>query len=383
MRTKSTTHGGDCAPPSKAKINRPLIQPMEGGAPSPPPGRTRLLQLVRPRQTAGSEVYRHFDWFANNWCAAGGRFVWSPCGSTALRRTAAALARLGLLRNLSGAGSTACLVPTAWCSESPFFPFCYNHEIVPVHWDCWQSRFSRCERALRRQRTRVAVFTARDAARHFGARFPELQALWMPEAIEAGEYAHQTPLSRRGLHVLELGRRFGRYHDRITAALGQAGLVHKYETPPGNIIFPARRALLAGLADTVVMICFSQSITHAEIAGPVDTLTQRYWEGMAAGCVLVGHAPAELVDLLGYAPVIPVDWNDPAGQLGDIVRHPDRWQALVERNRQAVLERGLWSVRVRELAGQLHALGYDTGIDLCEAKQSGTQETRKPTGPIS
>ena len=45
-------------------------------------------------------------------------------------------------------------------------------------------------------------------------------------------------------------------------------------------------------------------MTQPEVAGDIETLTQRYWECMFSRMVMVGHAPQELIDFIGYNPVI-------------------------------------------------------------------------------
>jgi len=83
-----------------------------------------------------------------------------------------------------------------------------------------------------------------------------------------------------------------------------------------------------------------------------------YFESMAAKCLIVGQCPAELRDVLGYDPVIAADPSDPAGQIRHILAHVDDYQSVVDRNHAAVLERGTWDVRTRQLLAELEARGY-------------------------
>jgi hypothetical protein len=99
-------------------------------------------------------------------------------------------------------------------------------------------------------------------------------------------------------------------------------------------------------------------MTHPQRSGDVETVTHRYFESMAAGCIIIGHAPRELVDLFGYNPVIEADVSDPAAQLEAILREPGAHAGLVERNRKRMMEVGTWDVRIRTILELLAARGY-------------------------
>ena len=79
---------------------------------------------------------------------------------------------------------------------------------------------------------------------------------------------------------------------------------------------------------------------------------------MAAKCLIVGHCPVELREVMGFDPVIAADTTDPAAQIRHILEHVEEYQPLVDRNHAAVLERGAWDVRTRQLLAELEARGY-------------------------
>jgi hypothetical protein len=160
------------------------------------------------------------------------------------------------------------------------------------------------------------------------------------------------------VHVLELGRRHAAYHRAITPALARGGFRHLYELSPGDVVFPNRSDLVNGMFETAISVCFPSSITHPERSGAVETLTRRYLESVAAGCIVIGSAPAELVGLFGYDPVVAVDWDDPAGQLLDILSAPDRYASSVARNYARVLQIGTWQARIPQLLATLESWGF-------------------------
>ncbi len=113
------------------------------------------------------------------------------------------------------------------------------------------------------------------------------------------------------------------------------------------------------MGNAKVTIALPRSITQPELAGDVETLTQRYWESMLTRMVMVGHAPKELIDLVGYNPVVELDWNHPSEQIQDILTHITDYQELVDRNREAALQMGDWSLRMRKITRFLRDSRYD------------------------
>jgi hypothetical protein len=241
-------------------------------------------------------------------------------------------------------------VPDATC-----FPTSLWTRFIPYFFDCWEPAFSRWESFFRRNRTELAFLTARYATEHFQQRFPSRRFLWLPESVDPAAYQCGIPLANRAIDILELGRKFDVFHDRLAPVLADAGMSHLYEKVKGEIIFPTRDGLVSGLANSRVSICFPQSLTNPERCGKVETVTLRYFESMASKCLIVGKCPLELQDLFGYNPVVEVD--DPA-EVMDVVRNIEDYQTFVDQNYQKLLEVGTHSVRVNSLITELRTLGF-------------------------
>lgn len=95
------------------------------------------------------------------------------------------------------------------------------------------------------------------------------------------------------------------------------------------------------------------------MAGDVETLTQRYWECMLSGTLIVGHAPKELVDLLGYNPVIELETDEDIGsRLSQILDNISSYQELADKNLAVARENASWDTRMTRLLPQLRQLGY-------------------------
>lgn len=86
----------------------------------------------------------------------------------------------------------------------------------------------------------------------------------------------------------------------------------------------------------------------------MGTLTQRYWECMFSRMVMVGHAPQELIDFIGYNPVIELsDKISPEELIANVIEHIEDYQVLVDKNRETAERLGSWDVRMKWLMGEL------------------------------
>ena len=95
-------------------------------------------------------------------------------------------------------------------------------------------------------------------------------------------------------------------------------------------------------------------MTQPEVAGDIETLTQRYWECMFSRMVMVGHAPQELIDFIGYNPVIELsDKISAEEQIADVIEHIEDYQVLVDKNRETAEKLGSWDVRIKWLMEEL------------------------------
>ena len=175
---------------------------------------------------------------------------------------------------------------------------------------------------------------------------------WMPEGIDPAPYRHR-PLPERDIDVLQLGRKYDAYHERIVEGLDREGRSYLYEKQKGQIIFPTREGFIDGLARAKISVCVPSSITHPERSGDVETMTLRYLQSMASKCLVVGHAPGEMVRLFGYNPVVEINMDDPAQQLSDILENMDHYAGLIDRNHRAVHGQHTWHHRWRSMSAIL------------------------------
>ena len=136
----------------------------------------------------------------------------------------------------------------------------------------------------------------------------------------------------------------------ISPVLEKAGKTYLYEKEKGGIVFPSREEFVAGLARSKISICFPSSMTHPDRAGDVETMTTRYLQSMISKCLVLGHAPAEMVELFGYNPVVEMDMADPAGQIVEMLRDYASYLPFIEKNFSLVSEDHTWAKRWDRMA---------------------------------
>lgn len=243
------------------------------------------------------------------------------------------------------------------------FPFFYNYEIIPMLWDVWPNSWDSLFRDLKLFKCKTVFVTVQAVAEKI-TRELGIQAYWIPEGIDPAGYQKGQELRDREIEVYELGRQQKEYHT-ILEVLHQKGIVKQYCRNIYNVAgglqslaFPTADDLLKNLPNIKIIVSFPQVDTHPEKAGELDTLTQRYWEAMLSRCLILGRAPGELIELIGYDPVINVDWQNPEKQMEIILSNITDYQELVDRNYAVALQKAPWSSRIVDLVEILNGEGY-------------------------
>lgn len=233
------------------------------------------------------------------------------------------------------------------------FPDYARHEIIPFVWDCWPGYFEKTCKWFKRHEVRTAIFTSSQTAERMREQFPEMNILWCPEGIDTSLYSEGKELKNREIDILE----FGRSNRKVFKAELPSSIKHVCTMQDGKYIF-TNEELRQSMGDAKVTITLPRSITQPEVAGDIETLTQRYWECMLTRMVMVGHAPKELVDFIGYNPVIEIDFENPNEQICNILQHINDYIDLTNKNRETALLKGDWLARMQGIKGFLTQSGY-------------------------
>ena len=234
------------------------------------------------------------------------------------------------------------------------YPYCLAHPCVTYSFDCWPVHYDNWASFFAKNHIHTAFISARQSAREMARRCPATHFHWLPEAVDPTDYTSDLSLANRPIDVLELGRRFEPYHQRITPGLQKNRLVHIYPTQNRGLVFDNNRDVQATFGHSKICICFPQNLTHPDRAGHVETVTLRYFEAIAARCLVLGHCPKELEDLFGYNPVIEANLDNPLNQLLDtLLPRLAQYQPYVDRNHIRLLKAGTVDHRASEIVSAL------------------------------
>ena len=240
-----------------------------------------------------------------------------------------------------------------WTIEFDTFPDYALYEVIPFFWDVWPENFEKTFAWLKKHKVKTAIFTSSQVAEMVRARFPEMNVLAVTEGIDVETYSEGKLLKDREIDFLEYGREI----DHIVKYSISDEIKYVRGKKNGKPIF-SQQELIENLANSKVVAAYTKKWTNPEQAGDIDTLTQRYWECMLSGCVMIGHAPRELVDLIGYNPVIEIDRENPNEQLRDVLLNIADYQDLADSNRTAAIKYGDWKYSMHRVMNFLQDKGY-------------------------
>lgn len=233
------------------------------------------------------------------------------------------------------------------------FPDYACYEIIPLIWDCWPKYFEKTCQWFIKHDVKTAIFTSSQTAEMMRERFPEMNILAITEGIDTSKYKEGKNLNERSIDLLEFGRR----NKKVFDVNLPSNYKHLY-SKNGEHLFKTEHDLVDGLADSKVTVCYPRCDTQPQKAGDIETLTQRYWEAMLSRIIIVGRAPQELIDLIGYDPVINIDKRHPITQLENIISNLGTYQQLVDKNRNAALQFASWDIRIKIIFQWLSECGY-------------------------
>ena len=201
--------------------------------------------------------------------------------------------------------------------------------------DAWPQYFDRIKTAIRYYDIETLFFSSKQVTEYFQKENIIKNAIWLPEAINPKKYVFKK-LKDKNKDVISIGRKWKQYHARIIEPLIINNKSYKYEIDK-TLMFEISSDLFKELSDSKVSICVPSIITHPLRSGDINTMTQRYLQSMASGCLVLGISPPEMIDLFGYDPVIQIEENNEAEQILNILNNIERYQDLVDKNYTTVL----------------------------------------------
>ena len=220
------------------------------------------------------------------------------------------------------------------------FPDYARYEIIPLVWDCWPIFFEKTCRWFVKHDVKTAIFTSSQTAERMRERFPNMNIMTITEGIDTSLYKPGKELKYRKIDLLEFGRNNG----------------YLFKKP-----LPSRfnnADFYNALQDTKITICVPRCDVQPEVTGGIETLTQRYWENMLSRIIMIGRAPKELTELIGYNPVVDLNKENIYGQILDIFENIEEYQNLVNKNFDTAMKKGNWRERIIQIQKFLYNLEY-------------------------
>lgn len=226
------------------------------------------------------------------------------------------------------------------------FPDYLYYELIPIIWDCWPSMDRKLIKWIESHKVNTCIFTSSRAAYRIKQKLSHINILVITEGIETSLFSKGKELKHRKIDLYSYGR--------LNKDL--------YDFDSKDIIIQrggVREQFLNRLRDAKITIALPRCDVEPEYTGGQETLTQRFWECMLSRTVLLGRAPKELIDLIGYNPVIDIDYKNYVEQVKDITSHIEDYQELVDRNRETALRMAPWELRMKQVMDWLKDLGYE------------------------
>lgn len=245
------------------------------------------------------------------------------------------------------------------CGAHPNYsawPLMYTHELIPIIWDCWPKYHKTIINSIRQNKIKTVFCTSSQTRDLIKNALPNTNVYWLPEGIDIDSYRRGPLLKEREIDVLELGRQLQDLHLSLVESSNTYHIKHLY-SKPGDLLFKDFTELTKGIADAKITICYPRCDTHPEMAGNIETLTQRYWECMLSGTLIVGRSPKELIDFCGYNPVIELKENT-AEEIDHILENIDVYQSLADKNQAFARNHASWHSRMPYIREKLISLGY-------------------------
>lgn len=304
----------------------------------------RDVALLSPGSGAGG-IQFFLQWFAEAWSLSGGnikkrRFIWPHYCRVLLGR---------YWPGISFSRRNRLLVLGSGRIESVAWPSMLFNEIVPVLWDVWPDKVAPLCKFVRRNKVKLLFCTSSYAVEKLKSLLPGVDIRWIPEGIKIDAYPKGKNLVERSVDILSYGRQMSGVMDKLRDFSANEKLNVLFRDKEGNAhLFSTFDDLVNGLQSSKLTICYPQSVTHPERAKNTETLTQRYWEAMLTGTLLIGQAPKELIEVCGYNPVIELGDN-PTQVVKEILSNIEKYQSLADRNRACAEEKAGWDKRMPEI----------------------------------
>jgi hypothetical protein len=181
---------------------------------------------------------------------------------------------------------------------------------------------------------------------------------WLPGGVDAIRFSTFSDPAARLIDVYSIGRRYDGVHQEMIEAAERGEIFYVHDTQVGGGLtevydYRQHRKLYANIAKRSRYFVVAAAKMDHSVQGQVE-LGYRYFEGAAAGTVMIGDAPDcdAYRELLGWPEAviqIQPDGSDTIAVLRELGSDPERIAAISRRNTKEALLRHDWIHRWNEM----------------------------------
>jgi hypothetical protein len=153
--------------------------------------------------------------------------------------------------------------------------------------DPWRPQLGRMRKVDRALRNKVSFIPYREALDLLTPGSPAGQYVYLPFAADTQVFADRG--LERDIDILSMGRRYEPLHQAILKYADANGLNYMFRERTGFLKDPADLGRLASRAR--YFVCTPTDLNPLRPTGGFSPLVMRYFEGLAAGCRLLGALP--------------------------------------------------------------------------------------------
>jgi glycosyl transferase family 1 len=180
----------------------------------------------------------------------------------------------------------------------------------------------------------------------------------LPYAVDVLRFTPYPKPPARVIDVFSIGRRSEPVHQALRRLAASREFLYLYDTLPASLVQPSnpvehREVLASAARVSRFFVTYPAKFGDGESHGQSE-VGARYFEGAAAGAVLLGHAPGVLAFRRDFpwpdaVVELKADGSDVADVLADLNRRPDELARLGARNALAALRWYDWAYRWRSI----------------------------------
>jgi hypothetical protein len=236
------------------------------------------------------------------------------------------------------------------------FRKCLPRFMLPVRksiymFDAWPSAHDLIRQFVNHFGVEYTFLSSSQAVERLNTMSGKSRFYWIPEGINPSEYRF-CQYNDKTIDVLAFGRQYTMYHDKIKGPLESNNKVYlnaRTENTKTIPLFKSRDEFTGALSRSKVSVCVPSSLSNPVRAGDIETMTIRYLQSMVSKCLIVGHAPEEMITLFGYNPVVEIDMNNAGSQIIDILSDYSSYFGLIEKNYINTLTGHTWEHRWQKI----------------------------------